>query len=119
MQVNWKKNKKFDSKQKKTAWKRRLICLSLVCGVVCLLILPTQFKIWKLEGELKDYQRQEQELQTQKKEIINQIDYYSSDAYVEERAREELGLVKPGEVPIRHAVPGRVQDPDENAVIGG
>lgn len=116
--MSWKKNKNFHDKQKKAVWKRRLICIALICCGVCLLLLPVQLKIWKLKSDLKNYQRQEQELLAKRKEIIKQIDYYSSDAYVEERAREELGLVKPGEVPIRDAVPGRVQIPDENAVIG-
>jgi len=116
--VSWRKNKAFSSRQKKAVWKRRLICLALICCGVCLLLIPVQLKIWKLEGDLKKYQLQEQELLAKRKEIIKQIEYYSSDAYVEERAREELGLVKHGEVPIRDAVPGRVQIPDENAVIG-
>ncbi|MFY9141135.1 MAG: septum formation initiator family protein [Thermacetogeniaceae bacterium] len=116
--MSWKKNKNFNSRQKKAVWKRRFICLALIFCGVCLLLLPVQLKIWKLKGDLKDYQLQEKELMAKRKEIIKQIEYYSSDAYVEERAREELGLVKPGEVPIRDAVPGRVQIPDENAVIG-
>lgn len=104
----------FEIKRKKTTWKRRLIVLGILCGVFCIFLIPTQFKIWRLEGQLKDYQRQEQELLAKKQEILKEIDYYSSDAYVEERARQELGLVKSGEVPIRQAVPGRVQPSPEN-----
>lgn len=99
----------FEIKRRKIIRKRRLIVLGLLCGLFCVFLIPTQLKIWKLEGQLKDYQQQEQELQVKKQKILKEIDYYSSDAYVEERARQELGLVKPGEVPIRQAVPGRVQ----------
>jgi cell division protein FtsB len=108
----------LESKRRKKTWKKRLLVLGLVCAALCIFLVPTQFKIWKLEGQLKDYRRQADELQTKKQTILQEIEYYSSDAYVEERARQELGLVKPGEVPIRRAVPGRVQpSPEENQVL--
>jgi len=104
----------FEIKRKKTTWKRRLIVVGLLCGLFCLFLIPTQFRIWKLQGQLNNYQQQEQELLAKKQEILEEIDYYSSDGYIEERAREELGLVKPGEVPIRPGVEGRVQPSSDN-----
>lgn len=38
-------------------------------------------------------------------ELRKQIDYISSDEYAEKVAREQLGLVKPGEVPFIVAEP--------------
>ncbi|MDD2554883.1 MAG: septum formation initiator family protein [Syntrophaceticus sp.] len=104
----------FEIKRKKEKRKRGLVVLGVLCGIFCILFIPTQLKIWKMEGQLDVYQQQEQELLAQKEDIQKEIDYYSSDAYIEERAREELGLVKPGESPIRQAVPGRVQPSSEN-----
>lgn len=103
----------FEIKRKKTMWKRRLIIVGFLCGVFCVLFVPTQFRIWKLQGQIRNYRQQEQELLVNKQEILEKIDYYSSDAYIEERARQELGLVKPGEIPIRPGVPGRDQPPQK------
>ena len=104
----------FEIKRKKIIWKRRLIIFGLLCGLFCIFFIPTQVRIWKLQGQLENYQQQEQELLGKKQQILEEIDYYSSDAYIEERARQELGLVKPGEVPIRPGVPGRVQPSPDN-----
>lgn len=95
-------------------WKRRAVWWVLAASALFLIILPPQLKIWKLQGELREYQRQEQALRQQRQEILDKIRYYSSDAYVEEAARRELGLVKPGEVPLQPAVPGYVQEPPQN-----
>ncbi|KUK35890.1 MAG: cell division protein FtsB [Clostridia bacterium] len=86
----------------------------LVASALFLIILPPQLKIWKLQGELREYQRQERALRQQRQEILDKIRYYSSDAYIEEAARRELGLVKPGEVLLQPAVPGYVQEPPQN-----
>lgn len=114
-QVSRKRSSKFDRKRKKLAWKRRFIFLALLGGAACVLLLPTQLRIWKLEGQLKDYRQQEQVLQAKKQEIGKKIDYFASDAYIEERARHELGLVKPGEIPIFPGVPGQVQAAPKNS----
>jgi cell division protein FtsB len=99
---------------KRPKWKRRALWLVLVASALFLIILPPQLKIWKLQGELREYQRQERALRQQRQEILDKIRYYSSDAYIEEAARRELGLVKPGEVLLQPAVPGYVQEPPQN-----
>ncbi|WP_028991275.1 FtsB family cell division protein [Thermacetogenium phaeum] len=95
-------------------WKRRAVWWVLAASALFLIILPPQLKIWKLQGELREYQRQERALRQQRQEILDKIRYYSSDAYIEEAARRELGLVKPGEVLLQPAVPGYVQEPPQN-----
>lgn len=52
----------FEIKRKKEKRKRGLIVLGVLCGVLCLLFIPTQLKIWQMERQLNDYQQQEQEL---------------------------------------------------------
>lgn len=101
-------------RRKRLEWKRRAVWLTLVGSALFLIILPPQLKIWRLQGELKEYRRQEQALQQKRQEILGQIRYYSSDAYVEEAARKELGLVKPGEMLLLPAVPGHVQEAPKN-----
>lgn len=106
-----KRSRKLKNRRKQLIWKRRLGWLAIICLGLFLIILPPQLKIWRLEKQLHACQQQEQALQQKRSEVLKQIRYYSSDAYVEEVARQELGLVKPGEVPLLPAVPGHVQEP--------
>lgn len=91
--------------------KQRLMTFGLVGIILCALFLPTEIKILRMQGELRQLQREEEALLQKQEEIRERIRYYSSDAYVEEAARSELGLVKPGEVLVLPAVPGKVQPP--------
>lgn len=93
--------------------KRRFLTLGLVGLGLCILFLPTEVKIMRMQGELKQLQREENALLQKQKEIKEKIRFYSSDAYVEEAARRDLGLVKPGEALVLPAIPGRVQPPPE------
>ncbi|MGB9791232.1 MAG: FtsB family cell division protein [Thermacetogeniaceae bacterium] len=95
--------------------KQRLLALGLIGIVLCALFLPTEIKIIRMQSELKRLQREEQALLQKQREIKEKIRYYSSDEYVEKAARSELGLVKPGEVLVVPAVPGRVQPPPEKS----
>lgn len=106
-----KQKRRLKDKRKRLLWKQRIIVLAMISLVLFLIILHPQLKVWRLEKELQTYQRQERALKQEQREILSQIRYYSSDAYVEKTAREDLGLVKPGEVPLLPAVPGHVQEP--------
>ncbi|HKM40133.1 MAG TPA: septum formation initiator family protein [bacterium] len=55
------------------------------------LMLELKRKISKVEQETVAAQQQFQELEAE-------IDYLKSDSYIEKVARQELGLVKPGEI---------------------
>ena len=66
-------------------------------GAPLLLFLPLQIRAWGLQSQLKQLQGEKQALLIKQQQIQQQIGYYSSDAYVEEAARQDLGLVKPGE----------------------
>lgn len=93
--------------------KQRLLAFGLIGVVLCALFLPTEIKIIRMQAELKRLEMEEQALLRKQREIKEKIRYYSSDEYVEKAARSELGLVKPGEVLVVPAVPGRVQPPPE------
>jgi cell division protein FtsB len=87
-------------------WKRRALFLGLAAVLLCALYLPLQIKTWKLQSDLNQLQDKKQALLLQQQQIQQQIGYYSSDTYVEEAARQDLGLVKPGEDPVLPAAPG-------------
>ncbi len=82
--------------------------------LLCILFLPLQIKTWEQLSELHQLQNQKQVLLEQQQQIRQQIDYYSSDAYVEEAARQDLGLVKPGEALVLPAVPGKAKPLPKN-----
>jgi hypothetical protein len=67
-----------------------------------------------MQSELNQLQNQKQALILQQQQIQQQIGYYSSDAYVEEAARQDLGLVKPGEDLVMPAAPGATKPLPKN-----
>lgn len=79
-----------------------------------ILFLPLEFKIWQLQKELSHLGKTKKILQNEQAKLKEDLFYYSSEGYIEEAAREELGLVKPGEILVVPAVPGKVQEPPRN-----
>lgn len=75
----------------------QLFLLVLLLGV---LFLPTQLRIMHMQNDLARLRQQELALLKRQAEIKNQIRYYNSDSYVEQAARQQLGMVKPGEALI-------------------
>ncbi|MGD0622947.1 MAG: septum formation initiator family protein [Thermacetogeniaceae bacterium] len=99
---------------RRNRWKRRVFFLGLAAVLLCALFLPLQIKAWRLQSELNQLQSEKQALLLQQQQIQQQIGYYSSDAYVEEAARQDLGLVKPGEALVLPAVPGATKPLPKN-----
>jgi hypothetical protein len=95
-------------------WKRRVFFLGLAAVLLCALFLPLQIKVWRLQSELNQLQNKKQALLLQQQQIHQQIGYYSSDTYVEEAARQDLGLVKPGEELVLPAAPGATKTLPKN-----
>ena len=54
-------------------------------------------QIFRLRGEINQLSRELKEMEARHQELLKEREYVSSEAYVEKVAREELGLVKPGE----------------------
>jgi cell division protein FtsB len=100
---------KISLQASRNLWKRRLFFLGLGLAVLCVLFLPIQIKAWTLQSNLRQLQSEKQALFTQQQQIKQQIGYYSSDAYVEESARQDLDLVKPGEVLVLPVAPGQTK----------
>jgi cell division protein FtsB len=95
-------------------WKRRAFFLGLAAILLCAFFLPLQIKSWELQSELNQLQNKKQELLLQQQQAQQQLGYYSSDAYVEEAARQDLGLVKPGEDLVMSAAPGATKPLPKN-----
>src|SRR5436853_292340 len=57
-------------------------------------------QMYRIKQDELRLQRDVNELAARNTALRTQRDFYSSDRYIEQVAREELGLVKPGEIPV-------------------
>lgn len=92
----------------------------IICGVVVVILLLVGFgRAWyeqhKVRQEIDRLESETRRLETQKLETLEALQYTQSQAFVEEKARTELNLVKPGE---RMAVIGTVGSSAVTAVSG-
>jgi cell division protein FtsB len=55
------------------------------------------FEVLKSKDRLDEVNTEVKELENKKAEIEEDIEYKKSDEYIEEKARDELNLIKPGE----------------------
>jgi len=75
---------------------RHLLFLFFLIYVVFTLILQ-QFKIADLTQQGAELEAQKKALLQQREELKKEISLLHTDKYIERVARDELGLVKPGE----------------------
>lgn len=78
-------------------WFRVLVLLTAVYFVY--LAVGQQFELYTIQRETASLQERIAELEQANKALLDEKSRLSSPAYVEKIAREQLGLVKPGEVP--------------------
>ena len=79
-----------------TTWRKAWILL----GIVFVVIAGQQlYTIHTLNQEKEQLQQQLQELKQENENLSEQKKLLEDDKHIESVAREELGLVKPGEVP--------------------
>lgn len=81
---------------------RHLLFLLFLIYVVSTFILQ-QFKIADLTQQGAELEAQKKALLQQREELKKEISLLHTDEYIEEIARDELGLVKPGEYIIKSA----------------
>ncbi len=93
--------------------RRFLVFCGLVALFLAALVFPLELRLWLLRGELARLEERRKELLKERAEIQELLRYYASDAYVEEAARRELGLVRPGEALVLPGIPGEVQPPPD------
>lgn len=87
----------------KTIFKDRRVLLLLLVGILILLLLDFNQRmilLSKLRGQEKQLNITYAELEATRSSLETQIAYAGSDEAVEKWAREEAGLVQPGDVPI-------------------
>ena len=78
-------------------WIRVLVLLTAAYFIF--LAVGQQFELYTIQRETYSLRGRIAELEQSNKALIDEKSKLSSPAYVEKIARDELGLVKPGEVP--------------------
>lgn len=72
-----------------------------------------QIEVMKLARQVGDLEAQAASLEAENARLAEEIEYAKSDAYIEQVAREELGLVWPNEIP--YAPGGRAGDSGDSS----
>ncbi|MDQ0285364.1 cell division protein FtsL [Desulfofundulus luciae] len=98
-----------DSGRRRLRFNKNRLPGLLMVVLLCYLLLSffSQFhRLDAMQQDLQQLQAQLTELQKKNAELKQQLKLVQSDAYIEQVARERLGLVKPGEARIVPVKPG-------------
>ncbi|MGI5837064.1 MAG: FtsB family cell division protein [Chloroflexota bacterium] len=60
---------------------------------------------YEMRQEARVVEQRIEQLRKQNRQLVNELDYYRSDEYIEKVAREELGLIREGEVAVAMLLP--------------
>lgn len=99
--------------------------LRLAALIIVILLIALQVHLWTGHGGMRDVWRLQQRIQEQQSENVrlkarNEAlsaeveDLKHGSEAIEERARSELGLIKPGETFYEVVEPSKENKPDEN-----
>ncbi|MFO7152700.1 MAG: septum formation initiator family protein [Bacillota bacterium] len=90
--------------KKRIKWSRVLLLIFLVYFVYT--FTAQQLKINDLKRQEMELSREIERLSAERAELQKEIELLNTDSYIEELARDQLGLVKPGEI-LYKVSPGR------------
>lgn len=68
------------------------------------------WKVWQYRKQIAEAQRQLESILKRNEELRAEYAYLQSEAYIEQAARQELGLVMPGETVVIMVQPGHAGD---------
>lgn len=73
----------------------KFILLTALFFVASIGFIRSSFSVLKSKGRLDEVQRQVADLQKQKEQLERDVSYKQTNEYVEEKARDDLNLIKP------------------------
>lgn len=82
---------------KKFSWFR--LCIVIMAGYFCYVVIMQQTELYQIRRETEAVNAQLSEVNEINSNLVAEKEKLSTAAYIEKVAREQLGLVKPGEVP--------------------
>jgi len=86
------------TKKKKRRFKIRHLLIVILAVFLVITLGKQQIKINEIKRKQAIVERDIQEALQQQQKLKEQIELLNTDEYIEKIAREELGLVKPGEI---------------------
>lgn len=84
-------------KRRRIKW--TVVCLLICVGYVAYLFVDQERQLGGLRREADNLRAREATLKVEHERLSQEQQMLQTDAYMEKVAREELGLVKPGETP--------------------
>ena len=81
------------------------IVITIAVILVLVVIGGKAVQGYDMRQEARALEQRIEQLRKQNRQLSNELDYYRSDEYIEKVAREELGLIRPGEVSIALVLP--------------
>ena len=100
---NRRRRKKSRSAAARKGAGRLKMGLLLLAGLAVLAVswgLPQYKKVNALRAQLSELEERKLQLQEERRRLEEELRWLQTDAAMEKIAREELGLVKPGEYPL-------------------
>jgi len=76
----------------------RAAILAVIVGALLLAAVPVVTRYFSMQSERSSLQHQVSMLERETQQLETKIKHYKDPAYIEQMARECLGMVKPGEV---------------------
>jgi cell division protein FtsB len=73
------------------------LIMSIVLLTLSIGLIKSSFEVFKGTQRMKDLEKEVLDLQNKKKELEASIEYKKTAEYIEEKARNDLNLIKPGE----------------------
>lgn len=106
---------KLSAARKVTSLKPRvgtveLIVLAIVSIVLLLAIALPLRNYFEQRNEIKQVSQAIAQKQQRKEELLAELDRFQNKAYLDEQARNRLGVIAPGEVPFRILDPGLTKE---------
>jgi len=92
-----------------------IIGLFLLVSFLLYSLTASVYKAYQIELHIKNYERENLKIAEENRKKSEDYEYYSSDAYIEKIAKQNLGLVNPGEEVI--IIPN--DKIDASGIVGG
>lgn len=92
-----------------------IIGLFLLVSFLLYSLTASVYKAYQIELHIKNYERENTKIAEENRKKSEDYEYYSSDAYMEKIAKQNLGLVNPGEEVI--IIPN--DKIDASGIVGG
>jgi len=75
-----------------------VLAMCLLLGLLLYTSSDNLVRIWGMYQEIRELEKQLAEMEAENERLAEMVRLMETEAWVEQAAREELGLVKPGEI---------------------